>query len=118
MPLTAKDVCSPEMSTVAEYLVARIKREGPITFCDWMEVALYHPTGGYYCRSDRKRWGREGDYRTSPERSELFAATFARYFASLYDELHRPAEWTIVEMGAGDGSFARGLLQSLQDFFP
>ena len=118
MPPTVKDVSSIQTTALAAYLSDKIKREGPMTFCDWMEVALYHPTHGYYCRSDRKRWGREGDYRTSPERSELFAATFARYFASLYDEIHRPDEWTIVEMGAGDGSFARGLLQSLQDFFP
>jgi len=80
-----------------------------------MEAALYHPTEGYYCKPGRKRWGREGDYRTSPERSDLFAATFGRYFARLYDELQRPAEWTIVEVGGGDGHFARGLLQSLQE---
>ena len=83
-----------------------------------MEAALYHPTQGYYSQPGRKRWGREGDYRTSPERSELFAATFARYFAGLYDELERPADWTIVEMGGGDGGFARALLQSLQDYWP
>ena len=72
-----------------------------------MEAALYDPDGGYYKRSDLKRWGREGDYRTSPERSELFAATFARYFAKLYDELQRPADWTIVEVGPGAGHFSR-----------
>ena len=83
-----------------------------------METALYHPTEGYYCKPGRKRWGREGDYRTSPERSELFAATFGRYFARLYNELQRPAEWTIVEIGAGDGHFAGDLLQSLQEHCP
>lgn len=83
-----------------------------------MKAALYDPTGGYYQRSDLKRWGRAGDYRTSPERSELFAATFARYFAKLYDELERPVDWTIVECGAGDGRFAEGVLQSLADEFP
>ena len=83
-----------------------------------MRAALYDPSGGYYQRSDLERWGREGDYRTSPERSELFAATFARYFAKLYDELQRPEEWTIVECGAGDGSFAAGVLRALADRFP
>src|SRR5215213_9181952 len=78
-----------------------------------MKAALYHPGGGYYQRSDRKRWGREGDYRTSPERSELFAATFARYFVNLGEELT-----TIVEGGAGDGSFAAGVLRTLRDQFP
>lgn len=83
-----------------------------------MEAALYDPEFGYYNRSDLKRWGREADYRTSPERSELFAATFARYFAKLYDELGRPSEWTIVEGGAGDGRFALGVLRTLSAQYP
>src|SRR4029078_7118833 len=76
-----------------------------------MRAALYDPSGGYYQRADRKRWGREGDYRTSPERSVLFGASCARYFVEL-DEL------TIVECGAGDGSFAAGVLRTLRDQFP
>ncbi|HEU4767381.1 MAG TPA: SAM-dependent methyltransferase [Pyrinomonadaceae bacterium] len=83
-----------------------------------MKAALYDPVGGYYKRSDLKRWGREGDYRTSPERSELFAATFARYFAKLYDELQRPSRWTIVEAGPGAGDFAAGVLSALSDRSP
>jgi SAM-dependent MidA family methyltransferase len=83
-----------------------------------MRASLYDPAGGYYQRSDLERWGREGDYRTSPERSELFAATFARYFAKLYDELQRPEEWSIVECGAGDGRFAVGVLRTLFERFP
>jgi SAM-dependent MidA family methyltransferase len=105
-------------SSLIERLKERIRREGPITFHDWMNAALYDPDGGYYQRSDHQRWGREGDYRTSPERSELFAATFARYFAKLYDEIERPDNWTIVECGAGDGRFAAGLLRTLADRFP
>lgn len=104
--------------SLAERLKERIEREGPITFRDWMKAALYDPVGGYYQRSDLARWGRAGDYRTSPERSELFAATFARYFAKLCDELRRPADWTIVECGAGDGRFASGVLRTLADRFP
>ena len=104
--------------SLAERLTELIRREGAITFHDWMKAALYDPEHGYYQRSDRERWGREGDYRTSPERSQLFAATFARYFARLYEELHRPEQWTIVECGAGDGSFAAGVLNTLADQFP
>ena len=108
----------PNTSTLAGRLRERIKSEGPISFCDWMEAALYDPQNGYYCRTDRKKWGREGDYRTSPERSSLFAATFARYFARLYEDLGRPAQWTIFEAGAGDGYFASGVLQTFQRSFP
>jgi SAM-dependent MidA family methyltransferase len=82
-----------------------------------MEAALYDSQDGYYCRS-AERWGRAGDYRTSPERSPLFAATFARYFANLYETLERPNHWTITEAGAGEGQFAEGVLDTLQQRFP
>jgi SAM-dependent MidA family methyltransferase len=104
--------------SLAERIKDLIRREGAITFHDWMKMALYDPSGGYYLRSDLERWGRAGDYRTSPERSALFAATFARYFAGLYDELDRPVEWTIVECGAGGGEFAAGVLDTLARQFP
>src|ERR1051326_760784 len=83
-----------------------------------MEAALYDPQFGYYNRSDLKRQGKDADYRTSAERSELFAATFARYFVKLYEELGRPAEWTIVEAGARDGSFATRGFRRLQEGYP
>src|SRR6185312_6773638 len=101
--------------SLAERLRERIRRQGPITFHDWMKAALYDEAGGYYKRSDLQRWGREGDYRTSPERSELFGLTFARYFVKLYDELQRPAQWSIVEMGPGGGEFAAVVLRALRE---
>src|SRR5688572_10624345 len=108
---------TPAAPTLQTRLRERIRRGGPITFRDWMAAALYDEEGGYYTRIDKRRWGREGDYRTSPERSGLFAATFARFFAELYEKLDRPSQWTIVEAGAGDGSFANVLLSTLRDFF-
>ncbi len=107
-----------ETGTLAGQLAERIHREGPITFHDWMKAALYDSTFGYYCRPDLQKWGREGDYRTSPEGSFLFAATFARYFAQLHEEMGKPREWNIVEAGAGNGDFACGLMQTLQNHFP
>jgi len=113
---SSKDDSYP--SGLAERLRERIRREGPITFCDWMRTVLYDEQEGYYCRSDLQKWGRAGDYRTSPERSSFFAATFARYFAQLYEQLGRPRQWTIVEAGAGDGRFACGVLETFRDYFP
>lgn len=96
----------------------RIAIEGALSFHDWMEAALYDERDGYYSRADSKRWGREGDYRTSPERSSLFARTFARFFASVYEEMGRPRELTILEAGAGAGHFASGVLETFKESFP
>lgn len=101
------------MSSLPERLRARIQSEGPITFHDFMAAALYDEAAGYYCR-EHQRWGREGDYRTSPERSVLFAATFANYFARLFRELGSPASWVVFEAGAGSGEFAEGVLDTLR----
>lgn len=99
---------------LAERLRERVARVGPVTFRDWMEAALYDEHGGYYRRRALARWGRAGDYRTSPERTPLFAATFARYFATLYEELGRPATLHLVEAGGGAGHFAAGVLRTLK----
>jgi len=104
--------------SLADRLAERIRRDGPITFHEWMRCALYDERDGYYMRSDHRRWGAEGDYRTSPESSELFTATFARYFAELFEQSGSPGNWHIVECGSGDGSFAEGVLKALRIFFP
>lgn len=103
---------------LAERLRQLIRRGGAITFRDWMEAALYDEREGYYRRRDLKRWGREGDYRTSPERSPLFAATFARYFAARYEEMNAPREWFVLEAGAGKGDFARVVLETFARDYP
>jgi len=105
-------------TNLTDRLRERIRREGPISFHDWMETALYDERDGYYCRPDFARQGRAGDYRTAPETSALFAATFANYFAKAYFDFGAPHRWTIVEAGAGSGEFARGVLTSLQTCFP
>ena len=102
-----------DKSDLGGRLRERIRRTGPLSFYEWMQAALYDEREGYYCRPDRVRWGREGDYRTAPERSPLFAATFARYFATLYAEMGQPSSWAILEAGAGAGDFAHGVLESL-----
>ncbi|MGH9903883.1 MAG: class I SAM-dependent methyltransferase, partial [Pyrinomonadaceae bacterium] len=107
-----------ETSPLAERLRRRVGREGTISFRDWMRAALYDEREGYYCRPGLARWGRVGDYRTSAERTPLFAATFARYFAALYEELGAPRGWSIVEAGAGAGHFAHVVLETLERDHP
>ncbi len=108
--------------SLASRLRARIERDGPISFRDWMQAALYDERDGYYCRPGPVRQGRSGDYRTAPETSPLFAATFAWYFsklfADLFFELGTPPTWTIFEAGACGGEFAYGVLSRLRARYP
>ena len=101
-------------SPLAERLRQKIRREGPLTFREWMGAALYDEGGGYYRRRGAERWGRGGDYRTAPERGALFAATFARHFSKLHEELGRPKPFHILEAGGGAGRFAQGVLNTLR----
>src|SRR5258708_3614300 len=105
-------------NSLTSRLRARIELEGPMSFRDWMAAALYDERDGYYCRAADVRQGRAGDYRTAPESSPLFAATFARYFSRLFSELGAPSSWTIIEAGAAAGEFAHGVLTALQTHHP
>ncbi|MFL6256290.1 MAG: class I SAM-dependent methyltransferase [Pyrinomonadaceae bacterium] len=101
-------------TSLATRLRRRIREAGPLTLRDWMSAALYDEQEGYYRRRGAERWGRAGDYRTAPERSTLFAATFARHFTKLYEELGRPSVFQLLEAGGGAGHFAHGVLRTLR----
>jgi SAM-dependent MidA family methyltransferase len=82
-----------------------------------MDAALYDPSGGYYTTRS-ERWGRRGDYRTSPQTSPLFARTFAQYFESLYESMGRPPNVLLIEWGGGNGEFAKQFRETLAARFP
>lgn len=99
-------------------LVARISREGPLTFRDFMEVALYDPNHGYY-QTGRLKIGPEGDYYTSSNVHPAFGAVLARAIVDLSSELgaHDGLQ-TMVEMGAGTGQLASDVLMALRERHP
>lgn len=107
-----------EENSLAGRLREHIAAYGPMTFRDWMRAALYDERDGYYRRRAFERWGRAGDYRTSAERSPLFAATFARFFCELHERMGRPRELILLEAGGGDGRFAFNLLRTLERDWP
>jgi SAM-dependent MidA family methyltransferase len=91
----------PAVAPLSERLRERIEREGPISFSEFMEAALYDPQEGYYARGPRI--GEGGDFVTSPRVSPAFAGTMARLFAVDAVSIDGPVDF--VEVGAGDGLF-------------
>ena len=101
---------------LVDKLVARIKREGPLSFADFMEAALYDPDFGYYMTLG-PRIGREGDYYTSLDVHPIFAESLGRQVAQAADIIaplqgEEDSDFTVIEMGAGKGLLARHLLNA------
>lgn len=88
-----------------------IEQQGPISFAQYMELALYEPQHGYY--TQRPGLGRGGDFVTSPELHHLFGACLARQVTELWVALDRPSPLALLEWGAGTAALARDLLTDL-----
>jgi SAM-dependent MidA family methyltransferase len=91
-------------------IVSEVARRGSVSFAEFMSLALYHPTAGYYTRVRRGRGpvGPEGDFVTAPTASSLFARTLAKLLGQLARELGETL--TLAELGAGDGALLRRLI--------
>jgi len=85
------------------------KAGGKISFDLYMDLVLYAPGLGYYAAGSQK-FGRSGDFITSPEIGSLFSRCLARQVAEV---LRRIGHGAILEVGPGTGALAVGLLKEL-----
>jgi SAM-dependent MidA family methyltransferase len=106
---------------VSDVLAGVVRHRGSIPFDEFMDRALYAP-GGYY---DRPPVGPDGDFVTSPHVHWWFAYALALALGELREALDGPdAEIAaapparLVELGAGDATLARQLLEILADAGP
>jgi len=100
-----------QQSLLAEIIKHRIKKNGPISFHDFMEMALYYPGLGYYT-SSKEKIGTRGDFLTSPSMSSEFGALLGRQLEEMFYLLEEK-EFTIVEYGAGPGNLCKSILEYL-----
>lgn len=89
----------------------KIADSGPISFAEFMSLALYYPGFGYYSAGMAKL-GRDGDFITAPELSPLFSFTLANYVASVLPTLNKK---NLFEFGAGSGKMAAAILLRLEE---
>jgi len=95
---------------LTDRLRTRIESSGPLTFAEFMEAALYDPDEGFYARNPV---GEQGEFVTSPHVSPLFGALVATQVEEFWALLGRPNPFSIVELGAGDGTLAGQILDNL-----
>ena len=94
-------------SSLAALIRAEAEARGRLTFAEFMAMALYHPTGGYYTQSGRV--GEGGDFYTSPAAHPAFGALLCVQLWRMWHRLGYPSRFTAVELGAGDGLLARDI---------
>lgn len=104
----------PEAQQVSEQLSDIIRRQmtqagGSIAFSQFMHSCLYTPGLGYYS-GPLPKLGAEGDFITAPEISPLFGQALAMHIADVLRQLYQPE---VLEFGAGNGTLAVDILQTL-----
>ncbi|HWB91039.1 MAG TPA: SAM-dependent methyltransferase, partial [Puia sp.] len=96
-----------------DIIIDTIRRQGPMSFKDFMEMALYYPGEGYYASSG-DRVGEGGDFYTSPYLTRLFGEMIAGQLEEMWGCLDR-GPFVVVEYGAGTGLLCRDVLTRLRE---
>ena len=99
-------------SRLNDILTARIAQQGRINFADFMAACLYEPGLGYYTSPGRKV-GAEGDFYTSITVHAAFGRVIGREIAQMWRTMGTPADFTLVECGAANGSLACDIMDYL-----
>lgn len=100
------------MTPLEDKLRERIRRQGPLSFRDVMQAALYDPVHGYY--TNLRGFGASGDFITSPERHPAFGWLLGRQALEVWEALDRPRPFRVLELGAGSGALAASLVGLLR----
>ena len=103
-----------DKNRLEEIITGRLKTEGKLTFAAFMEACLYEPGLGYYTSPGRKV-GAEGDFYTSISVHASFGRVIAREIAQMWRCMGSPAEFTLVECGAGNGRLACDIMDYLAE---
>lgn len=83
-----------------------IDHNGPITIHHFMQQCVLH----YY--SSQQVFGRDGDFVTSPEISQMFGEMIGAWCADIWAQMGSPKEFRLVECGPGQGTLMADILRA------
>ena len=94
------------------YFNFKLKKLIPID--EFIETVLYEPNIGYYTK--KIPFGSQGDFVTAPTISNLFSEIITIWVVSVWEKLGKPKTFNFVELGPGDGSFAKVFVNTIKKF--
>lgn len=101
-----------ETSPLQTEIKRLIKASGPMPVWRYMELCLMHPQHGYYISRDPL--GREGDFTTSPEVSQMFGELLGLWAAAVWRVMGSPEPFRVIEIGPGRGTMMSDALRALR----
>ena len=101
-----------EYSPLQSEIRKLIKSSGPMPVWRYMELCLMHPQHGYYLSRDPL--GREGDFTTAPEVSQMFGELLGLWAASVWKAIGSPPLLRLIELGPGRGTMMADALRALR----
>ncbi len=108
---------SSGQSPLFEKIRNLIAEGGPISFHDYMQMALYDPELGYYA-SGTQRVGKKADFITSVSVGSCFGLILARRMVHYWKKTGMPDTFHIIEPGAHDGALCVDILAEIRAFCP
>ena len=100
------------MTDLNEHLIKLIKLHGPIPVSSYMTEALTNPKHGYYV--NQNPFGKEGDFVTAPEVSQMFGELIGLWFADIWLKMGRPLKVHLIELGPGKGTLTADIIRVLE----
>ncbi|KAF1813055.1 DUF185-domain-containing protein [Eremomyces bilateralis CBS 781.70] len=106
---------------LAKKLAEAIDTTGPIPVATYMRQCLTSTDGGYYTtkQADSDQFGRQGDFITSPEISQVFGELVGIWIvAECLSQRHATGGIQLIELGPGRGTLMDDLLRTVRQFKP
>jgi len=91
-----------------------LKEKKSLPLDQFINIALYNKKFGYYMKNNP--FGSKGDFITSPLISNLFGEMLAVWFVAFWEHLGKPNKFLLVELGPGDGTLCKDLLNTFKQF--
>lgn len=104
------------MTALKRKIVDLIEALGPISVAEYMSYCLFDKHHGYY--TTRDPFGRDGDFTTAPEISQMFGELIGAWLVASWRQLGRAQTPIFAEIGPGRGTLAKDIARTLDRLEP